>query len=49
MANRQLALQLIPEFTGAATDLPVEEWLEDLELICKLCEIDKADWVLRCN
>ena len=29
-----------------ATDLLVMEWLEDLEITCELCEIDKVKQVL---
>ena len=46
MANRQFDLQLIPKFHGVATDLPVMECLEDLELTCELCKRDKVEQVL---
>ena len=46
MASKQFDVRLIPEFSGAATDTPILEWLEDLELTCELCEISKIDWVL---
>ena len=46
MASRQFDIRLIPEFSGAATDVPIVEWLEDLELTCDLCEITKIERVL---
>ena len=46
MASRQFDDRLIPEFSGAATDTPILEWLEDLELTCELCEISKIERVL---
>ena len=46
MACRQFDIWLIPKFSGAATDIPVIEWLEDLELTCEFCEITKIEWVL---
>ena len=46
MASRQFDIWLIPEFSGAATDRPIMEWLEDLELTCELCEITKVERVL---
>ena len=46
MASRQFDIPLIPEFSGAATDTPIIEWLEDLELTCKLCKITKVERVL---
>ena len=39
MASWQFDIRLIPEFSGAATDMPIMEWLEDLELTCELCKI----------
>ena len=46
MASRQFDIQLIPEFSDAATDTPIMEWLEDLELTCELCDITKVERVL---
>ena len=46
MASRQFDVRLIPEFSGAATDTPILEWLEDLELTCEVCEISKIERVL---
>ena len=46
MASRKFDVRLIPEFSGAATDTPILEWLEDQELTCELCEISKIERVL---
>ena len=46
MASRQFDVWLIPEFSGAATEKPILEWLEDLELTSELCEISKIERVL---
>ena len=46
MASRQFDVRLIPDFSGAATDMPILKWLEDPELTCELCEISKIEWVL---
>ena len=46
MVSRQFDVRLIPEFSGAATDTPILEWSEDLELTCELCEISKTERVL---
>ena len=51
MASRQFDIQLISEFSATATDMPIMEWLEDLELTCELCEITKgsATMTKRCG
>ena len=36
----------VPEFSSMITDIPIMEWLEDLELTCELCEITKVKRVL---
>ena len=46
MASRQFDVRLIPEFSGAATERPILEWLEDLELTFELSEISKRERVL---
>ena len=46
MASRQFDIQLIPKFSGVVTDMPIMEWLKDLEVTCELCEITKVDRVL---
>ena len=44
--DRGLDVWLIPKFSGAATDLPIEEWIENMELVCELCEMTRAERVL---
>ena len=46
MSNRQLDLWLIPKFSGSPMDVPIVEWLENLELTCEVCEIDRIERVL---
>ena len=36
----------IPEFSGAATDLPIMECIENVELVCELCEMKRVKRVL---
>ena len=38
--------RLIPEFSGAATDMPIVEWVENVELVCELCTMKNAKRVL---
>ena len=40
MANKQFDVQLIPEFSGATTDLPIVEWVKNVELICEHCKLE---------
>ena len=46
IASRQFDIRLIPVFSGAATETPITEWLEDLELTCKFCELVKLERIL---
>lgn len=46
MARRPLDLRLIPEFGGAATDEPIAEWLERVEMICELSDEDRVERIL---
>ena len=39
MADRGFDIWLIPELSGAATDLPIVEWIENVELVCEWCEM----------
>ena len=41
-----LDVQLIPEFSGAATDVPIVEWVKSVELVCKLCTMKNVERVL---
>lgn len=46
MANGQFDIPLIPEFNGAAIDLPVVEWFEDVELVSELSDIQEVEHVI---
>ena len=46
MASRQFDVRLIPEFSDAATDTPILEWLKDLKLTFELSQISKIEGVL---
>lgn len=39
-------LKLIPEFNGSASDLAVVEWMEKLELVCRLCGVKSLEHVI---
>ena len=39
-------IQLIPEFSGAATDMPIVKWVENVELVCELCAMKNVKHVL---
>ena len=36
----------IPEFSGAATDIPIVEWIENVELVSELCTMKNVKRVL---
>ena len=44
--DRGFDILLIPKFSGAMTDLPIVEWIENVELVCELCEIKRVERVL---
>ena len=39
-------VQLIPEFSGAAIDMPIVEWTENVELLCELWTMKNVERVL---
>ena len=39
-------VRLIPVFSGAATDMPIVEWVENVELVCELCTMKNVERVL---
>ena len=43
--NRGFDILLIPEISGAMTDLPIVEWIENVELVCELREIKRVERV----
>lgn len=46
MADRGFDIWLIAEYSGAATDLPIVEWIQYVELLCEFCKIKKIKWIL---
>ena len=42
MDGKAFDVQLIPEFSGAMTDMPIVEWIENVGLVCELCAMDKV-------
>ena len=38
--------RLILEFSGAVTDMPIVEWVENVELLCELCSMKNVECVL---
>ena len=37
MEGKMFDVRLILEFSGAATDIPIVEWVENVELVSELC------------
>ena len=46
MEGKMFDVQLIPEFSGAATDMPIVEWVENVELVCELCAMKNVQRIL---
>ena len=46
MEGKIFDVRLIPEFSGAVTDMPIVEWVENVELVCKLCAMKNVECVL---
>ena len=46
MTGKAFDIRLIPEFSGAVTDMPVVEWLEHVEMVWELCAMDRVEHVL---
>ena len=46
MTDKAFDVRLIPEFSGAATDMPIVEWIKNVELVCELCAMNKVERVL---
>ena len=46
MEGKTFDVRLIPEFTGAATDMPIVGWVENVELLCELCTMKNVECVL---
>ena len=46
MEGKMFDDRLIPEFSGVATDMPIVEWVENVELVCELCSMKNVECVL---
>ena len=46
MEGKIFDIRLIPEFSGASTDMPIVEWIENGELVCELCAMKNVEHVL---
>ena len=39
--DKQFDIQLIPEFSRVATNLSIVKWLEQMKLVCELCDFQE--------
>ena len=46
MEGKMFDVRLISEFSGAATDMPIVEWVKNVELVGELCTMKKVERVL---
>ena len=46
MEGKMFDVWLILEFSGAATDMPIVEWVENVELVCELCAMKNIERIL---
>ena len=46
MEGKIFDVRLIPEFSGAATDMPIVRRVENVELVCELCAVKNVERVL---
>ena len=46
MEGKMFDVRLIPEFSGAVTDVPIVEWVKNVELVCELCTMNNVKHVL---
>ena len=40
MDGKALDVWLIPEFSSVIIDMPIVEWIKNVELVCDLCIMD---------
>ena len=45
-ASRAFDIRLIPEFHGSSADHTVSEWLEQVELVCDLCQVENVECII---
>ena len=46
MEGKIFDIRLIPKFSGAATDMLIVEWVENVELACEFCTMKNVERVL---
>ena len=46
MEGKTFDVRLVPEFIRAAIDMPIVEWIENVELVCELCTMKNVERVL---
>ena len=46
MEGKIFDVRLIPELSGAATDMSIVEWVENVELACELCAMKNIERIL---
>ena len=46
MMGKAFDIWLILEFSGATTDMPIVEWIENVQLACELCAMVRVEPVL---
>ena len=46
MEGKMFDVRLILEFSGAVTDMPIVEWVKNVELVCGLCTMKNVERVL---
>ena len=44
--GKMFDVRLIPEFSGAATDMSIIKWVKNVELVCELCTMKNVECVL---
>ena len=44
--SRAFDVRLIPEFHGISADHTVSEWLEQVELVCELCNVENVECII---
>ena len=46
MAGKVFDIQLIPEFYGILSDHTVSEWMDQVELVYKMCGVDNIERII---
>ena len=46
MAGKAFDIRLIPDYPGVSSNHTVSEWLEQVELVCEMCDVDNVECVL---